>query len=42
MDIANEYGCKFMETSAKTGKNVNEVFDYLLNNLINEYGIIED
>eukprot|EP00764_Aduncisulcus_paluster_P011229 gnl/Carplike_NY0171/419_a576_4518.p1 GENE.gnl/Carplike_NY0171/419_a576_4518~~gnl/Carplike_NY0171/419_a576_4518.p1 ORF type:complete len:200 (+),score=62.58 gnl/Carplike_NY0171/419_a576_4518:41-601(+) len=28
---AEEFGCDFMETSAKTGENVNQVFDILLN-----------
>jgi small GTP-binding protein len=36
--LAAEYHLDFMETSAKTGENVNSVFDLITENLIKQYG----
>jgi len=37
--LAAEYHLDFMETSAKTGENVNNVFELITENLLKHYGI---
>ena len=37
--VANEYGIKHFEVSAKTGYNINEGFDSLINDMIEKENI---
>ena len=40
--LADEFNMGFFETSAKTNQNVNEVFYYLVKEILKENGIIKD
>ena len=33
-DMANRYGCNYVETSAKTGENIESVFEKLSNEIL--------
>ena len=39
--LADEYNIGFFETSAKTGKNVNEIFYYLVEEILKDYELIK-
>ena len=41
-NIANEYGLQFFETSAKSGENINESFNYLIKKSVEIYVLKEN